>query len=173
MNEELNDLSFDNTKVTFTNDVNNIATSDELDAPLMYQDKMGTKYSHGKAVARVFNVAGISLILTAAAIKTGTIISNVFVLNPPYIAEEESYFLCDEEGAHYKFTIFNPQKYEVHYVLEKEDEEVLREDCSEEKTYEGTYQDYEQGQRLYFYVEFTNRFDYSKRIWQKDNWRNK
>lgn len=69
MSEELNTLSYDNTKVTFTPNVNNIATSDELTAAPLYQDKMGTAYSKSKAVVRAFNVAGISLILTAAAIK--------------------------------------------------------------------------------------------------------
>ena len=62
---------------------NNIATSDELEAAPIYQDKMGTAYSKSKHITRAFNVAGISLILTAAAIKTGgeTVLNSLASLN--------------------------------------------------------------------------------------------
>ena len=83
MANELNELTYNNTPITFTGKTDNIATSDETKAPLLYQDKMGTVYSKSKAVRRAFNFAGISLILTAVAIKTGSLISNVYILNPP------------------------------------------------------------------------------------------
>ena len=85
MANELNELTYNNTPITFTGKTDNIATSDEAKAPLLYQETMGTAYSRSKAVSRVFNFAGISLILTAAAIKTGSLISNVYILNPPSV----------------------------------------------------------------------------------------
>ena len=87
MANELNQLTYNNMPITFTGKTDNIATSDETKAPLLYQDKMGTVYSKSKAVRRAFNFAGISLILTAVAIKTGSLISNVYILNPPTVSE--------------------------------------------------------------------------------------
>ena len=87
MANELNELTYNNMPITFTGKTDNIATSDETKAPLLYQDKMGTVYSKSKAVRRAFNFAGISLILTAVAIKTGSLISNVYILNPPSLSE--------------------------------------------------------------------------------------
>ena len=80
MANEINDLTYNNVNITFTGQTNNIATSDEVTASPIYQDKMGTVYSRSKSVTRAFNFAGISLILTAAAIKTGSLISNVYIL---------------------------------------------------------------------------------------------
>ena len=50
MENEFNTLVYENTKVTFTGKTDNIATSDELTAAPLYQDKMGTNYSQSKMV---------------------------------------------------------------------------------------------------------------------------
>ena len=63
MENELNALVYDNTKITFTGKTDNTATSDELTAAPLYQDKMGTNYSKSKTVVRVFNLTGISFIV--------------------------------------------------------------------------------------------------------------
>ena len=166
MNEELNTLSYDNTKVTFSNNTNNLALSDELDASLLYQDKMGTNYSRSKMTLRVFNFAGISLILTAAAIKTGSLISNAFILNPPSVSNDT----CVVEGHTLKaeFTISNPKQYKVECYLSVnrngEDVELLREDCTEEKEYLIEYSELETNDKGKFYIAFTNKVDYVKVI---------
>ena len=115
MANELNDLTYNNTPITFTGKTDNIATSDETTASLLYQDKMGTVYSRSKSVVRAFNFAGISLILTAAAIKTGSFISNVYVLNPPSLSEV-SYQLEDHTFTA-SFIVSNPNKYQLTYDL--------------------------------------------------------
>ena len=162
MKEELNELTYNNTNITFTNNVNNIKTSDELTASALYQDKMGTAYSKGKAVVRAFNFVGISLILTAAAIKTGSLISNVYVLNPPSVSEvayslKDHAFSCD-------FTVSNSEKYEMIYYLYINNIEVLKETCSEPTTYHATYEGLNIGDKGHFYIEFSNRVDYKKTI---------
>ena len=162
MANELNDLLYDNTKVTFTDKTDNIAQSDELDAPLMYQMKMGTNYSKGKSVVRAFNFAGISLILTAAAIKTGSLISNVYILNPPSISE--AHYLVENNSFSVDFIVSNKGKYHITYYLYVNEEKVLSEDCSEEKTYEVSYDDLFVGDKCRFYIEFTNDVDYKKVI---------
>ena len=162
MANELNDLVYDNTKITFTGKTDNIATSDELEAPLMYQTKMGTNYSRSKSVVRAFNFAGISLILTAAAIKTGSLISNVYILNPP--AVENATYQVEEQIFTAEFDISNKGKYHISYFLYVNDKEVLTEECSEEKTYNLSYEDLEVGDTGRFYIQFTNGVDYKKII---------
>ena len=162
MSEYLNDLKYDNTKITFNQNTNNIATSDELTATPLYQDKMGTAYSKSKAVVRAFNMVGISLILTATAIKTGSLISNVFILNPPTISEKS--YLVEDGTFKATFTISNSGKYRIDYHLFINDEEVLNEECSNSETYEVTYSHLEDGDSGHFYIAFSNRVDYQKTI---------
>lgn len=162
MANELNDLKFNNTEITFTNQTNNIATSDELEAAPIYQDKMGTNYSRSKNIVRAFNFAGISLILTAAAIKTGSLISNVYILNPPSISETNYRLISHTFQA--DFTVSNVNNYQLTYYLYVNNVEVMKEDCSESKAYVFTYDGLEKGDKGHFYVEFSNGIDYTKTI---------
>ena len=162
MEQELNVLEYDNAKVTFTGQTNNIATSDELEAAPIYQDKMGTAYSRAKAISKAINVTGISLLLTAAAIKTGSLIANAYILNPPSISN--NHYAVTEHVFNYEFTISNPGKYTINYFLEINNNKVIIGDCSEEKTYEGTYEAIKTGDELHFYIQFTNNVDYTKTI---------
>ena len=162
MNEELNNLTFDNTKVTFTGQTNNIATSDELEASLLYQDKMGTKYSKSKMALKVFNFAGVSLILTAAAIKTGTLLSNAFVLNPPSISAE-SYSVIDHTFKA-EFKVSNPNSYHVLAYLKVNEEVAFEEDCSEAKEYAIEYSHLQANDDCTFYIKFDNGVDYISTI---------
>ena len=153
MSEELNNLVFDNTKVTFDPQPNNAATSDELEAALMYQDKMGTNYSKSKMAVRAFNFVGVSLILTAAAIKTGNIVSNVFAPAAPSVTDvsyniTESTFTAD-------FTVVNKgQKKDVYYSFIVNEIEVLKEDCSKEQTYHVEYPNLQIDDECGFYINY-------------------
>ena len=155
MSEELNNLTFDNTKITFTGKTDNIATSDELDAALLYQDKMGTNYSRSKNVVRAFNFVGISLILTAAAIKSGNIISNIFAPNYPKVSD--AVYAVNGETFTAEFTISNKGSYEVYYRLMVNDQEVLKEDCSGEKTYNVEYSHLQANDECEFYIEYNEK----------------
>lgn len=162
MESELNTLTYNNAEVTFTGATNNTATSDELEASALYQDKMGTAYSKSKMVLRAFNFAGISLILTAAAIKTGNLISNAYVLNPPSI--NNATYHVENNVFSFKFSVDNPGKYQVTYHLTVNGKEVLNIDCSEPATYEDSYSGLKIGDKGKFYIDFTNRVDYRKTI---------
>ena len=164
MANELNELSYNNTPITFTDKTNNIAQSDELQAAPIYQDKMGTAYSKSKGVVRAFNFAGISLILTAAAIKTGSLISNAYVLNPPSISGTN--YVIEDLTFKATFTVSNVGNYKIEYFLFINDEEeaVLNDDCSESKEYTVTYKELNDGDKGHFYIEFTNKVDYKKTI---------
>lgn len=162
MEQELNVLEYDNTKVTFTGKTNNIATSDELEASPIYQDKMGTAYSKARAISKAINITGISLILTAAAIKTGSLIANAYILNPPSLSN--NHYAVTEHVFTYEFTVSNPNKYTMNYFLEINNNKVIMGDCSEPKEYTGSYESIKKGDELHFYVTFTNSVDYVKTI---------
>ncbi len=162
MEGEFNNLNINNTPITFTGKTDNTATSDELSAALMYQDKMGTNYSKGKKVARIVSATGIALILTAAAIKTGDLISNAFIVNQPTL--EASTFTVSEGVFSYSFTITNKGKYAVYYYIDVDKVNKVKEDCSEPNTYEGTFSEISEGQTGKFYIEFTNKIDYKKTL---------
>ena len=164
MANELNELTYNNTPITFTGKTDNIATSDEANAPLLYQDKMGTVYSRSKAVRRAFNFAGISLILTAVAIKTGSLISNVYILNPPTVSETN--YSIVENTFTASFTISNSNNYKMTYYLyiNENKEPTLVDDCTESKEYLISYDGLVKGDEGHFYIEFTNSVDYKKTI---------
>ena len=162
MKDELNTLSYNNTPITFTGKTNNIETSDELTAAPLYQDKMGTAYSKSKMVVRAFNFAGISLILTAAAIKTGSLISNAYVLNPPSISE--AVYQVENKVFSFSFKVSNPADYEITYYLYINYIEVLKENCSKPQTYTSSYENLKVGDKGHFYIQFTNSVDYTKTI---------
>lgn len=162
MANEINDLVYNNTKITFTAQTNNIATSDETTASPLYQEKMGTVYSKSKSVVRAFNFTGISLILTAAAIKTGSLISNVYILNPPTV--KDAIYKLESHTFTGEFTISNIGKYQINYFLTVNGEEVLKEDCSKDESYSVTYDNLNEGDECRFYIEFTNKVDYKKTI---------
>ena len=162
MSEVINNLTYNNTPITFDGKTDNIAQSDELEASLVYQDKMGTKYSRSKNIARAFNMAGISLIMTAAAIKTGSLISNAFVSNPPVISEHTCRLVDHTFQA--VFTISNPGKYTIYYYLRINDQQVAKEECSEEKEYVFLYDGLNKGDKGEFSIYFTNRVDLKKTI---------
>ena len=46
----------------------------------------------------------------------------------------------------------------------------FKEDCTEEKDYEGEFSDIVDGERGVFYIEFTNSVDYKKRIKRNLEW---
>lgn len=162
MENELNTLVYDNTKITFTGNTDNTATSDELTAAPLYQDKMGTNYSKGKAVVRAFNLTGISLILTAAAIKTGSLIANAYVLNPPSV--ENVKYQVKDHTFDASFKITNVGEYSIYYYLYINDKNVMLVDCSEAKEYTVNYSGLKTHDRGHFYIEFSNNVDYKKTI---------
>ena len=164
MANELNELVYNNTPITFTGKTDNIATSDELQAPLLYQDKMGTAYSRSKAVSRAINLVGISLILTATAAKTGSLISNAFILNRPTVSAT-TYDVSDHTF-NASFTISNPNNYQMFYYLflNENKEPTLVDECKEEKEYLVSYEGLSKGDSGLFYIRFSNSFDYEETI---------
>lgn len=164
MAHELNDIYFNNCPITFETNTNNTAQSDELSASPLYQDKMGTNYSKSKGVVKAINFAGISLLLTAAAIKTGSLISNAYILNPPSV--KEASYTVNNLSFKASFVISNIEKYKINCYLFINDnkEAVLKEDCSESKEYNFTYNNLNNGDTGHFYIQFSNGVDYIKTI---------
>ncbi len=164
MTGEFNDFQYNNTNITFTNKTNNIATSDELSATLLYQDSMGTNYSRKKRVAKAVGATGIAILLTAASVRAGTAITNAYVLNPPKTDTET--FKVEEGTFTYSFNLNNEGKYQTTIKIAVNDVVRYSEDCTAPGAYEGSFSDFETGERGLFYIEFTNGVDYIKKIRQ-------
>lgn len=162
MNEEINDLTFNNNNPTFSLATNNIGTSDELNVGPLFQYQTDTQYAKRKRVAKIITVTGVSLALTATIVSSGTILSNVFIVSPPKVSN--TVYEVNEEGFSYSFEIKNDLEYKAYYYLKLDGKSVLEEDCSKAGEYKGIYSDIKDGQELKFVVEFTNSFDYIKAI---------
>ncbi len=167
MEGEFNNLNINNTNITFNNNPNNIETSDELKAPLMYQDNIqGTNYARKKRTAKMVVLSGITMLVTAASIASGSIISNAFISNPPEITD--STFKVEEEVFIYNFTVTNEGKYKIEYFITIDDKTLMKNDCSKPGTYVGQFNEnkdlMEENRVAVFQIKYTNQFDYSKQL---------
>ena len=163
MEGEFNNLDINNAKITFSTSTNNTATSDELSAPLMYQERMGTAYSRSKLISRSIVATGIVLIATAASLSAGTMIANKFILNPPTVSINS--LALTDSIFYYSFDITNKANYECYYYIDVEGKNIVKEECTIEGHYEGSFSEFSDGQTCKFYIEFTNSIDYKKVFW--------
>lgn len=166
MDGEFNNLNYNNTNITFSVSPNNIAQGDELSADPIYQRQMGTNYSKGKKVGKAITIVGISVAFTATAIASGSVLSNIFVPNPPTVSNAT--YVVEGNELTYSFTITNKVKYKTYYILEINSSQVLNEFCTDAKDYKVSYAPVEKGQKAKFYIAFTNSLDYRKQIYVKE-----
>ena len=167
MEGEFNKLETNNTGTTFDNKPNNLETSDELKAPLMYQENInGTVYARKKRTTKIAVFAGITLLVTAASIASGSIISNAFILNPPQVSEAA--YKVEDKVFNYHFKINNDGEYLVTYTISIGNRVLVKEDCSEPGEYSGVFNEnkdlMEYNYIAVFNIKFTNRFDYTKQL---------
>lgn len=164
MEGEFNNLECNNVATTFVASTNNTATSDELDAPLNYADKFGTKHSKKKKIVPLLvKTTGLTIILVAVGIQGVTFLRNNFVKDPPTIINKE-YHVSPDYGFGFYFEIENSRNYSTYYFVEVNGVEVIKEDCSKPGGYEGNYPEVYMGDNLRFYISFTNKYDYVKVI---------
>ena len=166
MDGEFNSLNINNTNITFSVATNNIATSDELSADPIYQRQMGTNYSKGKKVGKAITIIGISLAFTATAISSGSVLSNIFVPNPPTVSN--AVINVEDKTLTYSFTLKNDRKYKTFFYLDINGENVIKEEVIESKDYDGEYSPVVSGDRCKAYIIFTNSLDYYKTIYTNE-----
>ena len=166
MDGEFNNLSYDNTNITFSVATDNIATSDELSADPIYQRQMGTNYSKGKKVGKAVTIVGISIAFTATAIATGSTLANIFVPKPPTISNQS--YVVEDGSLKYSFKVDNPKSYKTTYYVELDETIVLNDSCQESKEYCIVYSPVVSGQKCRFYINFTNSLDYHKTIYTNE-----
>lgn len=166
MEGEFNNLNINNAPITFSVATNNIATSDETSADPIYQRQMGTNFSKAKKVSKGITIVGISIAFTAIAVSTGSVLKNIFIVNPPEIKNAE--FVISEGTFSYSFSVTNKQGYKITYLLDVNGGRVLEEDCTEAKDYSGEYSPLVSGDKCKFFIQFTNSFDYYKTILTKE-----
>ena len=165
MASEINQLQYENTKVTFTNSTNNTETSDELKADPLYYRKLGTAYSTGKMVKRSIIVIGIAVTASSGAILTGNLISNSFVRTP-----EISNILVEAGDLateiKFSFTIGkNDNNYDVLFTLrDLLGEAVFTYRQKDVDTYDGVITGLEAHTTYNYKISFTNNMDLIREI---------
>lgn len=165
MTGEFNDLSTNNIGVSFSNNTNNTALSDELSASSNYVKQMGTAYSAGKWAKKILVVTGITLTVSAAAILGGNYIKNVFIGDVPVLADDHV-FKLEENIFNYSFAITeNKNNYPVMFrVYEDVRKPLFTLDCSISQSYEGTVEIDDIQKNYKYEIFFTNRLDYRRTL---------
>ena len=69
-----------------------------------------------------------------------------------------------DDTFNYSFVIKNKGNYQVTYYIDIDAITKESGDCTEENTYSGSFTGIEEGQKGVFYINFTNRIDYTKTI---------
>ena len=160
MEGEFNNLVTNNTNITFSTSVDNTKTSDELSASPIYQTNMGTNYSRAKKITRALTLTGIAIV----AVSTGSVLTNIYITNPPSVVESSFVAEVKDDTFYYTFEIKNPRNYRVYSLFLVNGKEKINFECSIETTYEGDYAGLVDGDKCEFYIRFTNKVDYTRTI---------
>ena len=156
MDNEFNDLSTDNIHTDFTLDVNNTATSDELEADPVYTNKMGTSYSIGKGISLAVAAAGITLSVSAG----GILMMNSFVQSPPSLSETSFEASKEDDSFLYSFTTKNDKSYTMTFDVKDDSEKaVFSLDVSKADKYEGKVENLGFGKYYSYSVYYSNGID--------------
>ncbi len=158
---DMNQFNVDNTK-TKSLDVDNLKTDNFNYDEESYSDIRD--YSKvNRRIVKATKVVGIALTITAAALLTGTVISNVFLGKLPKLDNLE--YVVEGNTVNYEFDIVN--KGRMYVTLEVYDENknnVFTLDVTEENSYQGTVDELLYDTNYVFKIVSTNRFDYKKNL---------
>lgn len=166
MESELNVLTFDNTSTTFTPSTNNTATSDELSAPAIYENGKETLYAKNKKVSKGTTIVLIALSASAVLATGGSILSNVFVGDPPSISETRVMEVVEgSDVLHYEFEVTNKRSYKTTLYVTVAKTNVFTLDISKPGEYVGDTGHLGFGVNGTYKVIFSNSIDYRQTIW--------
>ena len=160
MESELNDLSTNNTNVTFSNNTNNTETSDELKALPVYTLNDETNYAKRKRISRIIVATGISLITAGSIVG----ISNVFITNPPEVSNLSITISNESDSLHYYFIVNNESNYNVIFTLSVPEQDKRTIDVSATGIYEGDETNLGYEKNISYKIVFSNRLDYKKTL---------
>ena len=165
MDGELNNLSTNNTEVTFTNNTNNLATSDELSADPLYYRQMGTAYSAGKWVKGIVIGVSITLTVSGGVVLANTLFSNSFVKAP---SVESFVIKANEDPTKLDFSFSikkNEKKYTILLTLKNyKNESIYSYRAKEVKDYSATITDLTPDTTYNYKIVYTNDIDLVKDI---------
>lgn len=169
MDQEWNNLETDNLKTDFSNDVDNLETSDELEASAVYVNKPDTLYARKKRTKTIIVASSLTLLVTSAGITVGTLVTNNnnHVSNPPTLSEVDIHASEEIDSLIYTFTVANPQNYLVTFYLKINNEtwgDII--DCSESITYEGSIDGIGYNVVGTYFIEFSKDSNYKEILLQ-------
>lgn len=142
------------------NDLNtdNLALSDELSAPGVYEVGKETAYARSKAIKTV--TLSVSTLLIAAGGVLEIQSFNPFITGLPEISE--SSYVYEDGVLTYGFAIANKGNYSILFYVqaEKANEPLYSSDISAPKHYEGIVKDLKIGVSYKGHCKISNGFDY-------------
>lgn len=161
MEGELNNLTTNNTKITFNNTPNNVQQSDELKADPLYYRQMGTAYSLGKVVKRSVIAVGLVITATSGGIMASNAFSNSYVKSPTVTDISVLGEKDNPNAINFSFSITkNENNYTVLFTLADLKGEYLYSFRAKEiKSYNDVVTDLEAGKKYQYKISFTNDID--------------
>ena len=161
MDSEFNDLTTNNLATSFDASPNNIATSDELSAPAVFQGTL-TSYAKSRRIAQ-----GITTAIAILSVGVGGVsfLTSQFVDTPPTISANTIDISSTEDCLDYAFAIDNPKGYAAAFEVLIEEKTIYTLEVTEGKTYSGSVTDlgYDKSGR---YVLHYQAGDYRGVLWE-------
>lgn len=157
---EINEISANNYPVSYSENTNNIATSDEL-SPIN-QDSSYAKDKRSSGVATSLTIFAIS----GVAILTGSSLLSSLITDPEI---KDISITSSTNSVTLNTTIYNPQGLDVLASLFENDslkEETHLSDKGE-NAYTYTFNDVDFTKTVKLRISFSNRLDYSKTIYEE------
>ena len=163
---EWNELAYDNIATTFSLSTDNVATSDELSAPPVYENGKDTLYAKNHRAKKITTISLITLSATAALAAGGSVITNAFVGDPPSISSDGVVSLVSgTDVLHYEFEVTNKRHYKTVLKVYVDKTETFTLDITEPGPYIGETGHLGFGVSGTFKAVFGNGLDYKQQIW--------
>ena len=160
MDDEYNNLNTENTKTTFSNNTDNLGTSDELNAAAIYSVDKDTQYARAKRLRAVIIAVGASLLLVGTAIG----FHNAFIADPPKVVNFAFTPSESSDSISYSFSVVNIRKYKVTLIVTIPEQEDFTLDVSSQEDYSGTLSNLGYNKTIKYKIDFFNRIDYKQTL---------
>lgn len=167
MDGEFNNLSYNNTGTSFSANVNNIQTSDELSADPIYTRKMGTSYSISKGVAKAVVAAGITVTAVGGGMGIYSLFSNSFVTLPT-VSDNPIAVSTTDDSLSYDFEVDNDSGEKFDFYVYVKDNLVFSLDIHESGKYQGTIPNLGYDVSGHYEFLYSNGVDYTHAVLEGD-----
>lgn len=161
---ETNNIESDNTAQTTNFSPDNLATSDELLAPEVYNYERPTNFAKLKRKIKVGKIVFFSLTIsiTGGAIVVGLVRNNIGAKAP--VIEQPS-FRVENKQLIYSFKVSEIRNYKVIFTINQNDQNIYKVIINKDDTYNNTYDLSEYSGSLDAKLDYTNEVDHAGNLY--------